>query len=204
MLTYREEGHQYFWNDNKVPGVNEILKEVGLIDFGMVSDQKLERACELGTNSHTATALEDINDLDFDTLSPGLLPYVQAWCDFKADYKISFGKEQIEQKLYSKTWGFAGTLDRLPILIGGKMTLVDLKTCTSMQDYFRLTTAAYTILAEENFLKMKIRQRWGVQLRPDGLYKIHVYNDPRDKQYFLSAKNIWIWKKNHNKLKEEM
>jgi len=190
-----DQEHHYFADGKRTPGVNEILAEVGLIDFSGINARILDLACDLGTAAHQATALDDINDLDFDTLSPGLLPYVQAWQKFKADYKISFRREQIEQKLYSKKWGFCGTLDRLPVIIGGKLTLIDLKTSTAMQKYFRLTTAAYALLAEENFPKMKIRQRWGVQLLPTGRYKIHVYDDPRDKQYFLSALTLYQFKK---------
>ncbi len=190
-----DQDHHYFVDGKRTPGVNEILAEVGLIDFSGINARILDLACNLGTATHQATALDDINDLDFDTLSPGLLPYVQAWQKFKADYKISFRREQIEQKLYSKKWGFCGTLDRLPVKIDRKMTLIDLKTCTSMQKYFRLTTAAYAILAEENLPRTEslpkfiIQQRWGVQLLPDGTFRIHKYENTRDRQYFLSELN---------------
>jgi len=192
MLEFDPKEHIYRFNGIIVPNVTTILKKLKFIDFGNVSDTTLERARILGGYVHEATALDDKDDLDFNSLSPGLKPYVEAWRKFKEDFKIRFKSEQIEKPLYSKIYRFSGTPDREAIEINGKMTLVDIKTSTTMQRYFELTTAAYKILQEEN-LGIKIVQRWGIQLLPDGTYKIHPYKNNSDETVFLSCLNIYKW-----------
>jgi len=193
-LIFDAELHRYFHKGMAVPGVNEIIEGAGLVDFSMVPEAQLEAACKLGEYVHLTTALWDKKNLNEDKLSPGLIPYLKGWKKFEGDFKIEFTGEQIERRLYSTKWRFAGTTDRDPVLIDGKWTLVDLKTSTTMQKAYALTTAGYKILQEEN-LNVKIKQRWAVQLLPDGTYKIHVYDKPTDESVFLSCLNIFNWKK---------
>jgi hypothetical protein len=193
-LTFDDDKHRYFYDGRNVPGVNEIIEACGLVDFSAVPEEQLEAARKLGNYVHQATALWDKDDLVVETLSPGLIPYLEGWKLFLSDFNIKFAAEQIERRLYSRKWGFAGTTDRDPVEIGGRMTLIDLKTSTSMLKTYALTTAGYKILQEENY--GKIKQRWGVQLLPTGKYKIHIYDNPTDESVFLSCLNVYNWKKN--------
>lgn len=53
-----------------------------------------------------------------------------------------------EQKIYSKKWKFAGTLD-IEAIVNGKKTMVDIKTSNGIYPEYFLQTAAYTGAREE-------------------------------------------------------
>jgi len=91
----------------------------------------------------------------------------------------------------SKRYGFKGSPDRWPE-IKGKITVVDIKTSTQMYVATEVQTMAYQMLLEENGVKPK--ERKGVQLTGDGLYKIEPYTDSSDKSVFLSALNLYRFK----------
>jgi CRISPR/Cas system-associated exonuclease Cas4 (RecB family) len=175
--------------------VTEILRSEGFIDFSMVPAEIMERAQIFGTALHKATELWDKNDLDITTLSAPLIPYLEAWRKFIKDFNITIKPDEIERHLTSKKLGFQGTPDRFTV-INGKITIVDLKSSTSMYPATEIQTAAYQILVEEN-TGLKVSQRWGVQLTEKGTYKIEPYKDPTDRSVFLSALNIYNWKRRH-------
>lgn len=180
---------------NNLPRVTGILKAEGFIDFSKVSPELMEAAQLFGTALHKATELWDKNDLDLSTLSAPLIPYLEGWRKFIKDFHIVIKPEEIERHLISKKWGFQGTPDRYPV-IGGKVTIIDLKSSTSMYPSTAIQTAAYQILVEEN-TGLIVKQRWGVQLNDKGTYKIEPYTSATDKSVFLSALNVFNWKARH-------
>lgn len=174
--------------------VTEILKGAGLVDFSSVNETVLEAASNFGIAVHKATELWDKGTLDINSLSEPLIPYLEAWKKFRKDYNIDYKPEEIERKLYSKKWDFEGTPDRDPKEIKGEFVLPDIKSSTTMLPSVAIQTAAYQALYEENF-DYKIKQRWGIQLLPDGTYKIHIYKNLSDNTIFFSALNVYRWKK---------
>lgn len=180
------------------PRVTEILKEEGLIDMSIVNSDILERACLFGSAVHKACELKDAMKLDYESLDKALLPYLAAWVKFKEDYHIDFTNEQIEQQLVSDKWNFRGTPDRW-CLIGKALTVIDIKTSTSIMPSTAIQIAAYAILVEEHTGK-KVKQRWCVKLEA-GKYKIEPYKDNRDRTVFISALNLWNYKKEKGLLK---
>lgn len=178
--------------------VTELLKAGGFCDFSFVKMDVMEAAQELGHNVHRATALDDIDDLrESDDIKP-IMPYLNAWRKFKKDYGISFRASEIEHSLTSEKWGFKGTPDRLPVKIGRKWILVDIKTSTVMLPHVALqVNGGYKILCKEN--GYKVDEAWGIQLRPDGTYRVEPYNDKTDESVFIGAIQVYNWKKRHLK-----
>lgn len=192
--------HEYLVNGERVPGVNEVLHTLGLIDLSSIPIFTLEPARQLGEYAHVATALDDKGTLDEGTLSKDLRPYLTAWRKFKEDFDLAFMPEEIEPKLYSPKWHFCGTPDRKPQLLRNKQILLDIKTSTTMYPATELQTAGYQILCEESY-NIKIKERWGIQLLPIGSYKIYPYANFTDRDIFLGLVNAWWWKKEKGLIK---
>lgn len=191
MLDFNEELHQYTDNGIVIPSVTQILQFAGLTpDFSMVNPADLEWKANLGTQVHAATALDDEDNLG--GYDPQIDGYMQAWRKFKTE--CNFLPLVSEQRVYSKKYGYAGTLDRIGKL-GGADVLLDIKTATVV-DLMCVgpQTAAYEAASnEQNKSKTKYK-RYAVKLTLDGKYKLIACDNKMDIQVFLSALNIYNWR----------
>ncbi|MBP2635014.1 MAG: hypothetical protein H6Q72_921 [Firmicutes bacterium] len=191
MLEFNEELHQYTDNGIVIPSVTQILQFSGLTpDFSMVKPADLEWKANLGTQVHAATALDDEDNLGgYDTQING---YIEAWRRFKAE--CDFVPQVAEQRVYSKKYGYAGTLDRIGKL-GGVDTLLDIKTA-SIVDLICVgpQTAAYEAASNEQNKRKTKYKRYAVKLSPDGKYKLIACSNQMDLQVFLSALNLYNWR----------
>lgn len=177
---------------NKLPRVTEILKVAGLLDFSHVPDQVMIPAQDFGTAFHLARHFWDMETLDEESLSEPLIPYLEGYKSFKKTFGFTVKPDESERQLVSVKYGFKGTPDLWPI-IQGKRTLIDTKTSTSMYPATEIQTAAYDILLEENGIKVK--RRWGLQLKEDGTYKIEPYKEVSDRATFLNCLGVYNYKK---------
>jgi len=177
---------------NELPRVTQILREVGLIDFSKVPDSVMIPAQKFGTAFHLARHLWDKKTLDEAKLSESLIPYLSGYKKFQKDFRFVVNPDESERQFVSNKYGFKGSPDLWPI-IQGKRTLIDTKTSTGMYPVTALQTAAYQILLEENGIK--IHQRWGIKLTEDGTYNIEPYKKLSDRTMFLSALNLYMWRK---------
>lgn len=217
-LTFQEDGHKYFLLEGgeengkgiEIPHVTGILEAAGLLELPPGINLKLikrkltqgepltpaedmwVRAGEFGTAVHKACELYDLGTLNESILDINLKPWLESWKIFKKEFGITFF-EAIEIRVYSKRWRFAGTVDRGQT-INGKRTLIDIKTPTVLQDWVSLQLAGYQI-AHEEMTKLKIKQRWGVRLRPGQRPEIKPYNDKSDRDVFIGALQVSNWKK---------
>jgi hypothetical protein len=71
-----------------------------------------------------------------------------------------------ERKIYSKKYGYAGTLDALAE-VNGKLAIVDFKTSNGIYEDYFLQTAAYARAVEEEDGK-KIEECWILRIPKDG------------------------------------
>lgn len=192
MLEFIEDTHTYLLEGKELPSVTRCT---GLLcDYGSVPADVLRAACEFGTNVHKATELWDQGDLDEDALDPALEPWLEGWKKFLSE--SGFHVRNIESRVHSKKYGYAGTLDRDGIL-NGKMVILDIKTPTVVNPSTGPQTAAYQQAVEE-MTGEKIKGRYAVQLKANG-YKLISYTDKNDFNTFLSCLNVTIWRKNHAK-----
>lgn len=194
-IEFEKERHLYKIDGKPVPSVSRIIMSAGLADFGNVEKSVLERAGNFGTAVHRACELNDQDNLDHDSLSEHLVPYLIAWQNFISD--TGFVSMESEKPIASKKWGFAGTPDRVGIL-KKLLAIVDIKTNAVMRPECALQTAGYKIGYEE-MTGQKIKKRLAVHLKPDGKYSLHIYPNPIDEAVFLSAVNIYRWKQSNIK-----
>jgi hypothetical protein len=109
VLTFNPEGHIYFWNGKEVPSVSQILKSIGITrDFDRVDPFYRER----GTYVHKAVEFHIKNTLDEESIDhENVWPYLKAFQTFESTE--GYCVKHTEIPLYSRKYGFAGTLDHL-------------------------------------------------------------------------------------------
>ena len=184
-LKFDPHGHVYTLRNEdgtewrRLPSVTEIIKSVGLINFTGIDSEILSRAADFGTAAHQACHLDDLGDLDEQSLDENLKPYLKAWRAFKGDMVF----DAIEQPLYHPVWGFAGTPDRIK-----ENTIWDLKTGTTVYPSTAIQLAGYAILAD-----IPTARRLAVQLLPTGKFKVTEYTDRKDREIFLAALAVYKW-----------
>lgn len=108
-IEFEAEGHVYYFADSmaKLPSVTQILKAKGFIDDTWYKKHDYNR--ELGNNVHLLTHLDDIDDLDENTIGAVEEPYLEAWRKFKRE--SGFVIEQSEVPMANLRYMYAGTFD---------------------------------------------------------------------------------------------
>jgi len=75
------------------------------------------RTAERGKMTHIATALFDLGNLDETSpLDEEIRGYFESWKRYREAQKFEYAPQHIERMLCDEVYGFAGTLDRLPLL----------------------------------------------------------------------------------------
>jgi hypothetical protein len=189
---YDAEKHLYFIDGVNIPSFSEIAKANGLFDYSSVSEEVMEASRQFGSAAHKACQLWDMGQLDEDSLSAPLVPYLDGWKKFCSNFGVVIYPQWIETPIFSAKYQFGTTPDRI-VSIGNKMTVIEIKTTTTVQKAVAIQTAAQKLAFEENY--GSIRQRIAVQLVGKGKYKIHEYKKLSDETTFKSAVNIYYFKK---------
>lgn len=154
MLRMTEE-HEYYYGEERVPGVNEIFKGLGLIDTTFMTEEGAER----GKRRHLLLEEYDKGTLDWNIL-PEDLHILSGWVEFIED--TGFESTSIELPVYHRLFHFAGTPDRVGVL-AEKTWVIDIKT-GSRQPWHELQTAMYA-LAYADTMQTDIPERGTVYLR---------------------------------------
>ena len=195
-IRFEEQSHQYFDETGRhIPGVTNILKAGGLIDFTGIPEGKLEDARFTGTNVHKICELWDRGQLDEDSLDERGKLYLASWQKFRADYGID-EFEGIETIVFSPIFMYCGTLDRV-FEYGKKTILADIKTGAPGSLSVGPQTAAYQY-AWQKMTGKKIDARWEINL-DEVKPRPHKLADKSDMAVFLACRTIWIHKQNNNK-----
>ena len=196
-IKFNKDTHTYFLDDRKIPSVTQIISSAGLSDFSKVNQDILKRSQSFGSAAHLACQLFDENRLDMKSLDPALEPRLEAWILFKRDFGITEFKE-IEKQVYSTKYQYAGCLDRLT-MVNNKLTIIEIKTTTTMPKTTKLQLAGYLIAFNEGKkFNEKIKNRIAVRLKGNGSYNTESYNDNIDISAFLGALALINWKKINN------
>lgn len=184
-LEFDPVQHIYRANGVVYPSNTEILRAEGCIE-GHGTEADLMR----GRYAHRACELYDKQDLDRKTLSPGLVPYLDAWISALRELKIKrFDPRQIERRGVSMKWGFGWTLDRKY-----RSLIIDIKT-GGKQPGYALQTGGYQVGVEEE--GGKVTERIGVFLTAEGKFSIEQYMDHTDPQVFCCIVTGYRWKLKH-------
>ena len=195
-LVFDETNHIYRKDGIIKPSVTQILQEIGLVEYSAVPKEVLERASNFGTAVHRTTELSDKNILDYSSVSNPIIPYLKAWQNFVDTYQID--NLAIEKQFYCAKYDYCGTIDRIVYSKTLKRkVLIDIKTTASISPTVNLQTAGYAIGIEEPNITRMV-----VQLKENN-YRAVVCDSPTDTAYFLSALNVWKWKKLNKLIKKE-
>lgn len=199
MLTFDPIEHRYYWNGKAVPNVTSII-EPYLTDYWRIPAQILRDAQARGTAVHIATDLYDQGVLDWKSVHPIVEPYLMGWVKFRRE--VPFQIRRSEHRMYSVRFGFAGTLDRSGPC-GPEEWLLDIKTSEHLMPSVGPQVAAYDQLLDEEeraqavaagaaiMPRQRGRVRKCVQLRDNGLYKIHTLADQSDFGTFLACLTVY-------------
>jgi hypothetical protein len=187
-IEFDEATHTYRLDGTIVPNVTSVI---GLLKGYIPQD---DHARLRGTYVHQACCFVDKGLLDWDSLSKPLVPYVEAYVKFRSDIPQRILRS--EMVVYSASYRFAGTLDRVTKGIDGD-NLYDLKTGQE-DDVDALQTAAYAFAYEE-MTGRTIKHRYALYLGDNGKHRLSHHDDPNDRVIFLSALNVANWANAHNK-----
>jgi len=190
--------HKY-WLDKReqLPGVNEIMVGVGIIDPSWYTEEARYR----GLYVHQATHYLDEGDYDISDCKPQYRGYVDAW--IKAKLETGMEILDIEQMRWHPTYRFAGRRDRR-VIWNRRRYIVDIKTIGTPgapgPKWAAETTAAYSLL-EPTSKGEPEDGRASILLYPDGHWKPEIHHDFSDKTHFLNYLATFRRLKFHGRIK---
>ena len=198
-IIFNEANHSYTHGGEPIINVTTLLEIVGYSDFSAVNQDRMEASNEFGAHAHKASYLEDIEELDENSLSAPLRPYLEGWRKFKRENRVTFvARERI---VHSHRFNFVGTLDCVFEATPRKrvkLILADLKTSKNLYPATKIQTQLYKIAYEEETGK-KINERWCIRLKEND-YKVDPYKERTDNIYALSALHTYKFRKENNLL----
>lgn len=192
-LTFDEEQHVYRYRGAVVPSVTEIMGP--LFNFGMVPGATWEYASDRGTKVHEACSLFVLDLLDEEALDPALVPYVDA---FRTFLKVSrFACQYSEFRLHHATLGYAGTADLFGSFDRRRLACVDIKTVATLSPVTGIQLAAYSAAWDVGMpAGTRVKERYALQLRGDGTYRLHPYTRADDLACFKGLLALYRWNEN--------
>lgn len=202
VLEFAADTHSYWIDGVLRPSVTQLLDEAGMTpDYSVIQPHVLQHARERGIHVDACCDLLDLDDLDWRSVHPEAVPYVEAWMAFREyeGYRPIAG----QVPLYHPVYGYAGTADSVGVLPGGRPVIVERKATTKMAPTYALQTAGYGLdgmlyappgggaLAPVPWAGPA---RLGVQLLRDGKYRLVPYDDPEDFAAFLGVVALARWR----------
>ena len=176
-----------YLKNNLKPG-----KELDEIEIGQLLE---EAARQHRTSKNRAASIGDLTHSYIEKALKGQKPKlpinqkvrngIKAFAKWAKQNKL---KPKIsERKVYSKKYGYAGTLD-LAGTVNGKTAIVDIKTSSGIYDEMRYQVAAYKYALEEES-GQKYEERWIIRLgKEDGEFEAVKLEDyDKDFKGFLAA-----------------
>lgn len=185
----------------QIPGVTRILDTSGLVNYRFVRPDILERKSRLGKEIHRVTAMFDLKILDFDSVDARVLPYLEAWMDFRR--QTGFIPSRIEYRCIGEANGiqFGMTID-VSGFTGRRRnidTIVEKKATVSILPHHDVQTAGYSLGLPKKGIQSALarflsRRRIIVKLEPTGKARIHECDKREDAETFLHALWLSAWK----------
>jgi hypothetical protein len=115
QFAFDSERHEYRENGIVRRSVTQLLNDCGLVCYDHVNPKVLERKAEIGSAAHTAAWFFDEHDLDWRTVAPEVVPYVNAWAKFRME--CDFIPRRIE------TRGIAASVTDTPLIAKESSTI---------------------------------------------------------------------------------
>lgn len=166
-LMFYDEDHRYTVDGEEVPSVSELTRFLARELYNDTPQFAINNAASRGTKIHKATeALDKYGSVE---VEDDIVPYVQAYVQFRIDHKPDWEKIEwpvCNQKLY------AGTVDRYGTMEDKKIIL-DIKSTQSITGMHKVLYRAQLNLYKIAVLHEKpVDALWILQLKKDGTYKL--------------------------------
>jgi hypothetical protein len=199
VLTFDQASHTYRWHGQPVPNVTRIIAPL-VTYIATVPPDRLEAARQEGEHIHEMVALDCRGKLE--SVPQWMAGHREAWELFKEE--TGFECWATEERLYHPL-GYAGTPDlvgTMPKARNGYPAVIDLKRTLYAGPAIGLQTASYSELWNRKHGKgMKVSGRYGLQLRPNGTYRLQPYEDADDWPAFLAMLTTYRWREKWAHLK---
>lgn len=183
ILRFETDGHKYFHDGKPIPGITQIIKEMGFMGEFEPQEYYLDR----GKKTHLACEYLDKGCLDWDSVDEAILPRVKAYQKFKEDYK--FIPRMTEQPVHSHRLNVACTPDRMGI-IDNYFSVIEIKN-GGRQKWHRLQLSVQDICIREELEDSEILSqlhRYSLELKSDGIYKLLRFKE--DEFDFHAAESL--------------
>lgn len=189
LITFDDARHAYTLDGKPAPSVTEVLAAQN--DWSKIPAWQLEAARVLGRDVHAAVNLYARGALDMDALDPAVRPYVEG----AAMFLRASGATVIaaEQRVASKVYGVAGTLDAL-LEWDNYRYFVDWKVSSVVPSTVGAQLAAYELLYDETFnggKKQYRTRRLCVRLRHNDYSTQRMLESHGDLSLFKSCLNAY-------------
>ena len=200
-FTFDEATHTYrMANGAAVPSVTQCLEMVGFYDvLWRVDPEVLEKKRRIGLAVHKATELIESNRLDWTSIQPEWEGYLEAYGGFLGETGFKATHVEVRKIAMVHHMPVGMTIDRIgTVRYKGYMreAIGELKCTAQDEEYWGIQMAGYELGYGRPAGSML---RFAVQLKPDGKFKLHVYDDPAHHLLFVSALSLSWWKINHLK-----
>lgn len=189
ILEFKEETHQYFYNDREVPSVTQIISASNTGALENIPTSILDNASERGTAVHQA--IEFFNKYKFANIKEEYKEYFEAYKKWYKEHSFPFVEIKSEEQVYHKLLNYAGTIDMLIKDTAGEHILVDIKTTNELNmKYVALQLSAYKEALLNNGIVVK--SMFVLWLKKDGTYEFKEVQDKKNIfMYSLLLYNFW-------------
>lgn len=207
--TFDEDKHLYRLADGRIiPGHTRVLDLGGLVSYGHIEPDILERKSAIGRESHLACLYHDQKKrMTCDSRVEG---YLHAWQDFRRVTGFMPYLCEYRDVYVISGMAFGMQIDRLGKYPGDKHeTVIELKTCVQVMPHHGVQTAAQAAGVVHNgtahpLARFLGRKREVIQLRPNGRWKRHPFDKRSDFAMFEHALATTYWKMEHEKFYSEV
>ena len=170
-----DEKHVYRYRGRVVPGVTTIMRPLYAAAYAGMPRERAAEALARGTAVHQCVEAYELGKCP-----DGYNGQIRAWASFRQDLGFTGAPIAVETRIYSPTWGYAGTPD---IVFDG--VVIDVKSSVFPCPITAVQTMAYADLLRE--AGVRVQRRYGVALRADGTYEARLYcDDCNDRNTFKS------------------
>lgn len=170
-----------------------------MVDYDSISKEVLARKSAIGVAVHTAVQYLCEGSLDWDSVADEAMPYVvgaEGWMKeqgFVSESQEGQGIHEVGGMRYGYMYDHIGQM-----MFKGRQrhVILDLKTTVATSPTWKLQTAAYALAAP----KLAVGERYLrciLQLKADGKFTPHYFEDRQDELSWQYALYMAIWKLNH-------
>ncbi len=206
-FSFDEETHIYRLGDGVIPGHTRVLDMGGLVPYGAVAPDILERKSEIGREVHSACFFHDMNKAF--TFDPQIQGFLEAWIDFREVTRFVPLLREYRALYHFKGLAFGMQIDALGHFANHREAVVEIKTCTTILPHHGVQLAAQAAGAESpdyfgatlksHHARFLTRARYVCQLFENGRWKLQQFKAVTDLETFEHALALTYWKMQHEK-----